>query len=233
MTRNSAGNVSCGTLKFSVPNDRSALSILGVNQITDGGDYRNDGYVYVGGKRVKRWCSRFDGVRIWEPHLNDLMLMHRVWKRAKNRNDKANEQIWTIVELIRRTGKKIAHCEPVNYRENKTQWWQYRIDSVNGVPGLGFDWIDKPKKLVNHRLGQQLYSRDRYWYHTTAKHYLRVNMLFIEAMRRALPKPQEHLVRCFQFGDDHFWWHVEMLRGSYPVWKLLDMSSKVEFIKII
>ena len=73
-SRNEDGVVNFGEATITVPKNRSALSIIGSQQkLVPGGDYHEDGYVYLDGKAVKKWFTELgSGLLIWHPSLDDI-----------------------------------------------------------------------------------------------------------------------------------------------------------------
>ncbi len=71
-----------GESHFKVPTDRSMLSVFGTNNVFDGDDFRDDGYVYRADRPVRKWFSKFvpggyasDQARIWHPKLKQVKLL--------------------------------------------------------------------------------------------------------------------------------------------------------------
>jgi hypothetical protein len=217
------------TVAATIPRDRSMLGIVGVNGLINGGEYQNDGWVYFNGERCRKWHIKYQGVRVWEPHFNDLLYLYRLYKRTQQANQAQWQHIAKILHEIWESGpvknnEVIAHAQPThNFTWNKDTkpWWVFKVHrELDGYEGLsfGFDWLDnKPKKLVNHYLGQRLFDAERRWSSTTCARTYKARIIFYEAMKRSLPKPVMNQALVLQFGEDSFWFYV-VNRGPQAVW---------------
>lgn len=242
--RDSTGTVTIncgkGMVTATIPSDRSMLGIMGLNGITSNGVYKNDGWVYVDNVPVRKWHIYVDTYRVWEPKLKDLPSLYKLWKVVKKSNNDQWKRIDVVLkDLWKLHNKKdslvIAHaCPSHKYEWNKSTepWWEYTIYGSTAGEGLSFsfDWLDKkPKKLINHELGERLYKEERRWWNSTCKRSGKVNTVFVEAMKRSLPKvdPKNPGLLSLQFGDDHFYFMTHFNRG-YAYWEMMDIGYKFE-----
>jgi hypothetical protein len=230
-SRNSEGCVSVlsqdGTyVTAKVPQDRSMLGIMGVNGIIPGGDYRDDGWVYFNGLPVRKWHSKIDSVRIWEPKMKNLPDLYRLWKRVKTSDHNQWERISDVLSKLwgnHKAGDIVkAHAMPVhNFEWTKTSqpWWEYHIRNIYGEGlSFGFDWLDKkPKRLSHPDLGQKLYELEWRWWGSGCVRVRKVQTIFYAAMKNSLPKATEDKVIALQFGDDTFWFY-SVNKGPKVVW---------------
>lgn len=233
-------NTGRGQITAKIPSDRSMLGIMGLNGITADGVYKNDGWVYVNDIPVRKWHIYIDTYRVWEPKLKDLPSLYKLWKEVK----KSNSDQWNRIDVIlqdlwklrnKNSNNVIAHARPTHTYEwykSTEPWWRYTIHQWTAGEGLSFsfDWLDKkPKKLINHELGERLYKEERRWWNSTCKRSSKVNAVFINAMKRSLPKadPKNPGLLSLQFGDDHFYFMTQFHRG-YAVWEMMDIGYKFE-----
>ena len=59
-------------LTAKVPDNISMISVFGVNSFIDQGDYKEDGWIYVQNKPVRKWFKKLDDITYWHPILDDL-----------------------------------------------------------------------------------------------------------------------------------------------------------------
>lgn len=208
------------------------------------GECKEDGYVYLNGKPVRKWHVRVCDCRIWEPKLDDIPYLYRLYKKTKeantkqwNRIAKIMEELWTL-----RTSKKAthvtAHAIPNHHFEwNKKSkpWWEYTIDKrLNNALSFSFQWVDeKPKKIINHKLGQLLYEQERRWWDTCLKRSGKARTVFYEAMKKSLPKATENRVISLQFENDTFWFYTTSHGMGYYLWEMFDDRYKFEMRRIV
>lgn len=234
------------TVQAKIPTNRSMLGIIGVNGLVPGGDYRNDGWVYFAGCPIAKWHSTFERIRIWDPKFNDLPALYRLYKKTQAANEEAWVHISRVLERIwdkgpRKNNEVIAHALPSHTFEwhNDTQpWWEYKVHKgFCGEEGLSFsfNWIDegKPKKLVNHTLGQRLYNLERRWWDTTSKRFCKARTIFRAAMKRSLPKPEVNKVIALQFGDDTFWFYTVNKGPKVVWWEQFEDEYQFEIKRIV
>jgi len=158
MERNVEGEVKLPGATIHVPTDRSALSVIGRNKIVDGGQYATDGWIYVNGKKVKKWFIYKENIRIWEPTLNDVAKLEARYYKVRRRRDKYIKEAWQPLfkEILKVDG---AHVKPVfsNTEGYKDNWWLYKATEH----GVSFDWVEKPKNPRNVDLGKAYYKTER------------------------------------------------------------------------
>jgi hypothetical protein len=244
-TRNAEGIVTMNGATAKIPTNRSMLGMVGMNGFINGGVYKEDGLVYLNGKPVRKWHITVGDYRLWEPKLNDLPSLYRLYKKTQAANHlqwgriaKVMDELWAL-----RKSKKdtyvIAHAIPTHHFEwNKDSkpWWEYTVEKATPYEGLGFhfQWVDeKPKKVVNHKLGQRLYEEERRWYDTSCKRAYKVRSVFYEAMKRSLPKATEHKVISLQFDEDTFWFYTASKGPHCHWWEMFDDQYKFEIKRIV
>jgi len=153
------------------PADRSSLGIISHNNVFDGDDFRDDGYVYRNNKKVRKWFSSMgDWEHFWHPVLNDIPRLESLYHRLMERNHRHWDVLWKHVEKIVSTVSPkqrynetvyIVHAQP--YRtcnQAPGKCWVYYIHNLKGHPGkysFGFDWVDIPEKFEHLEFGNMLY----------------------------------------------------------------------------
>ena len=234
------------TVQAKIPTNRSMLGIIGDNGLIDGGDYRNDGWVYFGGKPLRKWHSTFERVRIWEPKFKDLPSLYRLYKKTQAANEEAWVHISRVLQRLwdkgpRKNNEVIAHVLPSHtfeWHKDTQPWWEYKVHKgVCGEESLSFSfqWIDegKPEKLVNHTLGQRLYNFERRWWDNTAPRYNKARTIFYESMKRSLPKATENTVLSLQFGEDAYWFYTKSRGPNIHWWEMFDDQYKFTIKRIV
>ena len=239
--RSKNGVVTAGNATATIPTNYSMVGMFGTNGIIDGGEYKNDGLVYINNKPAKKWHVSHDGIRLWEPKLNDLPSLYKLYKKTQ----KANNLEWNNVREVliklwsnHKQGDVVrAHVSPThNFTWNKpsTPWWEYNITDNGDGLGFSFHWLDeKPKRLINYQLGQELYNMERRWYDTTSHRVFKVKCIFYEAMKKSLPTATENKVISLQFGDDTYWFHTNSNGSNYHWWEMFKDSYSFEIKKIL
>jgi hypothetical protein len=244
MTRNEEGIVhtesDLGTVTAQIPKNRSALGMIATNGLINGADYKEDSWVYFDGQRIRKWHVMFQGIRVWEPKFSDLNYLYDLYKRTAAANIKAWNAIQAVIQKIWETRAKgateaIAHARPSHSFEwpewkKEKPWWVYNIHNDRGYGlSFGFDWLDeKPKKLVNHELGEELYRLENRWYRNTCRRSGKVRTIFFEAMLRSLPKVNEDRVICLKFGEDTFWFYTKNHGPNCYWWEMFGDRYKFE-----
>lgn len=242
-TRNESGLVSIetedGQVSATIPKTRSMIGMLATNGLVNGGEYKEDGFIYMNGVPVRKWHGRFDGHRLWEPKLKDLASLYRLHKKAANKNDAQWAKVRGVLDELTKTcdvnDKIIAHALPTHHHSgNANDWWEYQVHkSAEGV-SFSFQWTSgKPKKLRNEALGQRLYEYERRWWDTTCKRVGLTRTIFYAALRQSLPTASENKIQTLQFEDDNYCFYTEMNNYGQWSWKMFDGPYKIEFRRIV
>lgn len=232
-----------GVLTAKIPQDRSMIGMIGINGIINNGEYREDGWVYLGGQPVRKWHSRVESYRLWEPKLNDLPALYDLHKRTQAANNEAWRRIQVVIDKLwgkHKQGDTVkAHAFPkyhIGLPGNvgiKEDYWEFNINNYYGEGvSFGFNWVVRPKRLSNPQLGQELYELERRWWDNTCRRAAKVRTVFYEAMKQSLPKATENQVICLQFGEDTFWFYVVM-HNNYPVWNMFNDQYRFEVKRIV
>jgi len=143
-------------IHFTLPRNESALGLLGLNNFSiedDGCVFAEDGYIYKGGVRLRKYFSHMKGFEhFWKPVLSDLsrleFLHHKLYKRGKARWAKVQGIIERIVQEVpvsQKYGQSVwkVHAKP--YTDNfPGKIWLYTISKSEGVLGYSWDWVDEP-----------------------------------------------------------------------------------------
>jgi hypothetical protein len=137
-----------------IPQDVTALSILATNGFTPEGEYINDGYIYVGGKPVKKWFKTIDDVKVWFPIMENIQLLQHRYNLVKERYFQyAKKYNLPAFDAVIKAGK--AHCKITHkFEGNYPPWWLYR----ESHGGITFDWVDEPKEPINLDIGNRYYQ---------------------------------------------------------------------------
>jgi len=250
MTRNAEGEVvtvGLGGEKITakIPTNRTALGLIATNGLVDGAEYKENGWVYFDGKEYRKWHVMFQNIRIWEPKFSDLKYLYGLYKKTQVANSNAWNTIREILNTLWKTRRKgqrdvIAHAKPTHQFEwqewRKEPWWEFKVSNHYPDYGLSFsfDWLEgKPKKLVNHELGEKLYYLEQRWYNNTSRRAGKVRTIFFEAMKRSLPKANEDRVICLKFGEDSFWFYTKNNGPKAYWWEMFDDKYEFEIKNIL
>jgi hypothetical protein len=188
--------------RVKVPRDRSLLSVLSTNAVSDGEVFSDDGYVYDrSGRRLRKmWSYRNGWNHYWAPVVVDVARIEAVYHRLQQRIDGSyslrldalHQAIRDRKKSVRRYNERvwIAHVKPRYSTSSpgyEAKWWQYNIEASPYTPGKWaqtLDWIDAPKKPVNVDLGEQLYQLD----HVYGRTLLRRSSLMADLLDDAIKK---------------------------------------------
>ncbi len=140
-------------IEFRIPQGISVLSMIHNNpQMYE--DFREDGWVYVNDKPVRKWYINLDGpkIRFWHPKLDDLAYCEeKRWKAVQIRK-KEFANIWNdIHEQVKRFGDFICHYNnrPVAVR---------RYINDYGISVIGWGSVDDDDLPVNQELGDTYFA---------------------------------------------------------------------------
>lgn len=174
LLKNKDGKVSLkGAVSFQMPTDRTALGMLSINKPIDGGVFKEDGWVYVDDKPVKKWFGSVwrDGIkpiRIWEPKLQDLKTLERKYQKVRERRDHFFENKYKPVrEKLVKVGE--AYVQQVTEDNSEKYWTRYTVEkdqrygTVVGEEHLyrsliKYDWPEYPVTPVNVDLGEEYHA---------------------------------------------------------------------------
>ena len=236
--RNENGNL----VTAKIPLDRSMLGMIATNGIIHNGEYRRDGWIYLNNIPVRKWHGKVNGIRLWEPKLENMTYLHFLLKRTvKVCDEKWNKTRAVIHELWgehKQGDNVIAHAYPVHHlkdNEHKNDHWEYSIhdDGYGYGVSFGFQWTDgKPKKLINHKLGQQLYELEHRMQDLNGRVH-KTRTVFYESMKKSLPKATENKVICLQFGEDTYWFFTKSTGPKVHWWEMFDDRYQFEVKKIV
>jgi hypothetical protein len=145
-----------GGTTATIPEDITALSILSNNSFVPKGEYRDDGYIYVDNKPVKKWFKSIEQIRVWFPVLEDIKNLQRRYKSVKEKYTKywltVNKPAYEAVVKVKKAHAKITH----KYSGSYDPWWLYESKKW-GYSGISFDWVKEPENPVNLEIGNEYY----------------------------------------------------------------------------
>lgn len=91
-------------IEVTFPEDRSALGVLFPNRpadLQDGDDFRDDSWIWRGGRRWRKWyvATKF-ARRVWEPHLDRIAHLEAIRWRLMRRMDAFRRRLQpTLAEI--------------------------------------------------------------------------------------------------------------------------------------
>lgn len=160
-----------------VPKTESMLGLLSRNpDVRDGDHYKDDGWVYNGGVKRRKWFSHMEGWKhFWAPVLDNPVRLEAVYYKLKLRQDARYKRLWEHVQKIMDTTKStkgkwdrkawLVHAQPYrpeNQMEGKC--WLYDIHyahDLGDAPSYTMDWVDIPNKFRHLELGNKMYHLER------------------------------------------------------------------------
>ena len=227
------------TVTAQIPQDRSMIGIIATNGLINGGQYREDGWVYYQDVPIRKWHTQIEGHRIWEPRLEDLPNLYRILLKTKAADNAQWKKIQVVIDKLWKQSKGgrevVAHAFPTHHAGQSEEWWSYNIhdDGFGYGVSFGFRWIPKPKKLINHKLGQELYELERRWWDNTCRRYNLARTIFYYAMKKSLPKATENTVISLQFGDDTYWFRSQSKGPKIHWWEMFEDRYKFTIKRIV
>ncbi len=237
-----------GIAQAKIPSGHTALGLVAMNGIIHGGDYNENGWVYINGKQHRKWHITVENTRIWKPKMRDLVYLYNVYKKTQDYNKILWERISKIMQNMWKTcshnekNKVILHAVPTHSFENNIDsnaWCEYTIGQSR-YPGakedqlaFSFDWVDgKPEKIMHPEEGQKFYELERYIYGTCCNRSGKARNVFFEAMKRTLPIPDAYKIITFEFKEDKFVFHTQFKRHTVE-WEMFDERCEFEVRTIV
>lgn len=224
MSRNAKGVVKVGKTSCKIPLDKSMLSIFatGANAMIKNGHYKEDGWIYVGKKKVKKWFSRWENLRVWEPVLNDVAALERRYQRVLDFRKKEHETKFDpIFEKLAKVEK--AHAQPTHKYTGDRQWWIWRVSDSPYGKCYGFDWVDEPETPLHHDIGQKFYEVDRRM-HDIGKRVWAFRIILERAIEKYLMDNHKPEIKdegtVFQLIlNGRTYWYICCVENAYAFWK--------------
>jgi hypothetical protein len=131
-SRDNEGSVNIGEVNIKIPQGHMALGIIGCSSnrpaITDGAELKSDGWVYVEGKKTRRWFQSKRGIeRLWEPHTAYMEISKLEASRWKRWNwvRERNKPHWNYIirELLNfGGGVRGMRYAPGEKKEHEAYW---------------------------------------------------------------------------------------------------------------
>lgn len=144
-----------------IPSDVSMLSIFARNPFFNEGDYREDGFIYVDGKPVKKWFKKIEDVTIWFPILDGARkLQDRFYKVKQVYTDYLKNEYAEVCKQLLKVKKAHAYVTH-EFDGTYAPWWLYKVSKWGDHEGISFDWVDTPKNPINLDIGNAYYKADQ------------------------------------------------------------------------
>ena len=220
-----------GDVTATLPGDVTALSLLYNNRLTPGGDYKEDGYVYVDGKPVKKWYKRVEDISVWFPVLEDIKGLQRRYDAMRAAYTRYLEETYKpafgAVAKVKKAHAKVTH----KFTGDCAPWWLYTFEKFTGYPGMSWDWVDSiPAKPLHLDVGQRYYDAERRLEQLGGRVYR-----FRTVLRRAIEDRLYKMEIKGEYGDllkvtvlvAVYWYTKDQF-----VWKLLASDDKYKSIEL-
>jgi hypothetical protein len=158
----SGTTVKADGMTASIPKNVTMLSIFAENPFIPEGDYREDGWIYINDKPVKKWFKKIEEVSVWFPIFEDL---HKLQSRYFAVNSRYADYIKKVYhnafEQVEKVGKAHARVTHIYDGEDIDPWWLYRADKYPNQKGISWDWVKTPEKPLNLEIGDAYYKAER------------------------------------------------------------------------
>jgi len=171
-----------------IPVDMNIESLAHLN-LENGLEFRNDGYIYKEGNKLKRWLDKSNrynnSTRMWRPHLKEIKRIEKARFYLSNKNTKASTELWNeVVDEIKKY-KWITGF----YRFDKKQKGRYVIikhSNHNGNSGISQNSLEViPFKLKKPKLVKKYFDYKKRIL-KLHKHRYRIDNLFLDAMSKKI-----------------------------------------------
>jgi hypothetical protein len=212
-----------------IPEDMSMFSVFAINDFVSSGEYREDGYVYVGEKLIKKWYKNVEDVLVWFPILKDIKKLQCRYLKVLDeyRGYLNTEYHFAFKELVK---VKKAHAIITHkYKGSCDPWWFYQTDKYEGHEGISWDWIDKPDNPINLDIGNLYYRTEKRLQQLGGRVY-RFRKVLEYAISDRILRVEGELGQILQFkvGDRIYWFN----RSKYSWEKLAFPEDDVKVVEV-
>lgn len=203
------------TFEITVPPTRSAVSILSAdNGIPDGVEFRDDGYIYRDGRRLRKYFVYHPRWKhYWEPG-DEPGRLARLYSRLQTRFQVTFERLSSVAQEIIATGRRVSRDGEsyfvADHRRPDGSWEQHWIRPEGGwVYGFARAEVKRP---INQELGEKFHRLERYAYGTVGTRAAEVGSLLELKLAR--------LLREKGLYPEHSGVMIEVDVGDQKVWML-------------
>jgi hypothetical protein len=196
-----------GNVSVTLPNNVSFLSIVG-NPMSNGEEFRDDGFVYRKGKRLRKWFRNKEGWNhFWPPVLDQLARIEALYFKSYQRFTRQQSHVCDILKKIFKTKHKIAHYSC--FVDNKTRYGEFKVEE--SADGLVYSCIvldKKPDKMINKALGAELHKL----YYRSSFICGRLRDLLNEAIIKAISKekPEKETIFKLDINNRTYFYRYEI-----------------------
>ena len=216
----------------------STLSVITNNYVNDGEVFAKDNFVYKDGKKLRKWFQRRGNIKLlWMPNLERIAWIEDLRWRLYEKYSNLWKEIAEVIDEIHKKGG-VAHARPLHAVKSSSDvaYWKYNVRRSRDGLQFSFDWIKKPARTRNARLGQRLYYLEY-----TRENTLRKRLgLFNEAFKLALERNicGEHYTEHKKYKNGQvlrytingrlYWYVISYNRHSilWPDTDILDIEIK-------
>lgn len=217
-------NLVVGDANATIPEDILALSLLSTNLFIPNGEYKDDGYVYLNKKPIKKWFKNIEDVKVWFPILEDikkLQTRYNIMKKAYTQYWKETDTpAFNAVVKVKEAHVKVTH----KFTGGGDPWWLYTASER----GISFDWVEKPENPIHLKIGTRYYKTSK----RLEQLGRRVNMfrvILLSAIRSKVYKIKGNPGDMLQVKvlDSVYWF----LFGIYT-WELITANDNFKTIEL-
>ncbi len=199
------------------------LSVVAANRLIDGGDYRDDGFVYLNNKPVAKWHAVFSGIRVWGPKLNNLKYLYSVYQKTEADLDKNSKEINDLLKKIHSLHLQSSHDDDdffiVHAFDSKWKKWVLMEVSYNKKSEEPYSYsvifLDKtPEVIMFPEEGQSLYNTIISGY-AKAKRFSKVAAVFRSVLNNNLPETNKFESLCIKADNNYFIFQSHYKHGGW------------------
>lgn len=202
-----------------------------------------DGWVYVDGVKTKKYYTKINQYRVWEPRMEDLAGLESLFTRSVDYYVKYRKSVWDIAfnALVALGGS--GHCQPTHkYSGTQGAWWEYVIEDTHPSYGTGkawhHSWCDrKPRKLMNVAEATEFY-RVNQRSDDLANRYIKVKEVWLTAMgtyfREDFPVTLIDIGRLMwvNINERKYLFRVECTPKGYCYWTLIHSDDNIPMVML-
>jgi hypothetical protein len=207
------------------------IAIFAGNPFIPRGDYREDGWIYVDGKPVKKWFKNIEMISVWFPIFENLhKLQSRYFTINQRYKDYMKKEYHKAFEQVEKVGK--AHAKITHKYEGSDidPWWLYRADKYPNQRGITWDWVKTPEKPTNLEIGNAYYKVTQRIGQLGGRVY-KFRTILEYAINKKLwdIKGEYGQILQFKIGDRIYWFQY----GCNNVWvKLAFPEDNIKVIEV-
>lgn len=197
-----------------IPSTISMIAVFGRNGFIQGGKYSEDGWIYVNGKPVKKWFRNVENISIWFPILEDVHNLQKRYDAAKKRYKGYADKVWRpAFDKVMKVGRAHARVTHKFEGEGIDPWWLYEANKYSSQKGICWDWVKKPVKPINIRIGNAYYRASQRLEDLGGRSYkFRIVLEHALSMKVGVIEGAEGQILQYKVGNRSYWYKKGQFR---------------------